>query len=162
MLYLTLPHYIGISPFITYVTGITGHQSTYTENIAFSLYHANWLIPLCFLCYISSIFWYQELADNIYRFLKQLPPDTPIKKTLSSQTFAIVVWLMTFLQLQLLINILPLFINYIISQLTSSFMIYVFGIISILIQIVGFIMNCCMYGWYGFDPYWYATHNRLL
>ena len=148
---------LGISPMIGFLSGSLGVSSIVSESIASTLYHANWIVPICLLTYVSSIAWYQELADLIFKEAKGLSKDQPVTKTITNSTYGMVLWFVAFMQVQLLTSILPMLIDIIISVFFyNSATAYSLQFASLCLQFLGTLMNCCMYGWYGFDPYWYV------
>jgi hypothetical protein len=141
---------------ISFVTGGLGYNSIVSEQVASAMYHTNWLIPVCVLCYITTVFWYQDLSDHIYKQIKHIPKETSLPKTISNNTFGFIVWLMAFIQVQLLTSVIPMILKILISSLSSHLQIIAvfLQIISFSSLLMGLFMSCCMYGWYGFDPIW--------
>ena len=41
--------------------------NTVLSHLIYLTYHTLWVIPIYIICYTSSIAWYQELADHVYK-----------------------------------------------------------------------------------------------
>lgn len=143
----------GISPVVQFVSGGLGFNSILSDQIASTIYHSNWVVPICALCYVSSVAWYQELADLIFKQARGLAKDAPLTKTIANGTYGFVLWLVAFMQVQLLSAGLPALLT--VSAGTSPTA-YLLRAAAALSQLAGLLMNACMYGWYGFDPFWIA------
>lgn len=151
----------GISPLIQFVSGGLGFNSILSDQVASTIYHSNWLVPICALCYISSMAWYQELADLIYKQAKGLDKNASITKTIANGLYGFLLWFIAFLQVQLLSAGLPALLIAIATQMTTSTSasstVYLLHLAALLSQLAGLLMNSCMYGWYSFDPFWIAS-----
>ena len=92
----------GINPAVAHISRTLGNNDfSFAEHVIYVVYHANWIVPVCALCYACSSAWYQELADSSYKFLRGMPKEVPVLKTLTDGTYATVAWVMVFLQVQL-------------------------------------------------------------
>lgn len=143
--------------------------------IAVSLYHVYWVAPVCILCYICSVFWYQDIADLAYRHHRRIKNDISLTKSLSNTVYSTLVWFMAYSQTVILSKIVPIvlryYLEYIIEPLfhrTVAFSFFARGFVELLSassQILGLLMTACMYGWYAFDPTWISsgmgTDDRL-
>ncbi len=128
------------------------------SDVLWLLFHGLWLIPIYVMCYLASTSWYQEIGDEIVREKK----GTPLKNAVATGTYAFIVWLMIFLQYMILNLVVPLMCDKLLpmSQYLDTFVgrslelsLTFIKHISISIAII---LQCVLYGWYGFDPHWIA------
>ncbi len=142
------------------------NNSTFTNHIIYSFYHGLWVIPIWVICYLSSSVWYQQIANEIYKFKSRTGKTPDITKAVANATYALLVWLFAFIEIQLFTNILPLLFNQLNSLVSSYYTNFhhfsiVFRIFLMIIQNIshlfsafGFVLLCIVYGWYGFDYHW--------
>lgn len=166
---------IGIVHIASFLSGNLSYSALYTKKIINVIYHANWLIPICGLCYISNLSSYQALSDHIYKYVNNLPKDHVIpklnQKDISNTTYGLLVWLICYIQMQLLLSLIPVILSYIASCFVLSstaisgapglpnitIMYLIFQIFSLLSQFIGVFMSCIMFAMYGFEPYWISN-----
>ena len=155
------------------------------DHLFSMIYHAIWVLPVYILCYTCSTAWYQDLADQVYRHVKGVPPPSATLQKVGYGLYSTLVWLCLFVQVQLLVNVTPLLANEIVSWFvwllalppwaweqqsfsSSSFSTTMLHIIQFLCtspvlsisyvaQGVGYVLMSTLYGWYGFDPHWIAA-----
>ena len=143
-----------------------GYSSALTSHLVFMLYHSLWLMPIWTLCYASSMAWYQELGDHTYKYLKGLPKDKSLKKSLVYGTYATILWFIIFVESiafssvmpPLVLRLLPLAEAAVGSNTVLLTLLY-WGAHSgsYLLQTFGAVLTCGLYGWYGFDVLWIAA-----
>ena len=124
------------------------------------------------LCYICSVFWYQDVADLAYRHHRRIKNEVSLTKSLSNTVYSTLVWFMAYSQTVILSKIVPIvlgyYLDYIIEPLfhrTVAFSFFARSFVELLSassQILGLLMTACMYGWYAFDPTWYACNTTPL
>ena len=121
------------------------------------------------LCYICSVFWYQDVADLAYRHHRRIKNEVSLTKSLSNTVYSTLVWFMAYSQTVILSKIVPIvlgyYLDYIIEPLfhrTVAFSFFARSFVELLSassQILGLLMTACMYGWYAFDSTWYACNT---
>merc|ERR1711916_94044 len=114
-------------------------------------------LPIWILCYVCSILWYQDIADNTFKHIKGQPRTGDIKSTIISSLYSFLVWLFAFLELQLVSLLLPSFcdkFSFMVSKLVSPHLSAPIFLLTWGLKVVGFIMASIFYGWYGFDATW--------
>lgn len=157
----------GITPLLHHIfKDIDPELDNLSNYIVFLFYHANWLVPIYLLCYVISSFWYQEIADSSFRYLKGVPKETSVSKSLSEGFYSTLIWFILFVQLQIL-NFTPDILlswtkKYLDFTSTSTNIYNLF-----LILLIYFVITCLklssailmgiLYGWYSFDPFWIAS-----
>ena len=87
-------------------------QFSIIDTFVWMLYQWLWLVPICVLCYLVSMAWYQDLADTTYKYLKGINKSSSLTKTVSYAAYAGLVWLFTFLIVQVLGIVAPLGVSY--------------------------------------------------
>lgn len=132
---------------------------------AYTVYHLLWILPIYILCYACSMTWYKDFSKCLVKPSKQLSIASSVQDTL----YGFLIWFFIWVQVQVLYAWLPSFLsnftvqnpNGIISSLLSS----ILTSISISSYIIGFCLNCILYGWYSFDHRWigegYDTDTRV-
>lgn len=150
-------------------------------TLAKVLFYSLFVIPSYILCYSCSAVWYQNLAECMHK-MKKVGKATPLVKAVVDGTYATIAWFFLFLQVQLLLTVIPMLLSSGLSKevqtLTASqrFFSVIFGtfgmswyqgllhLLHILIccgiivsRAVGLSLLSIMYGWYGFDPHWIAA-----
>ena len=98
-----------ITPGLSYLSGsnaLNEQDSKAISEIIGAIFYALFVVPIYLLCYSTSMVWYQALADEMFRSKKKAP--APGLKAVVDGTYATVVWLCLFVQLQLLNTVLPL------------------------------------------------------
>jgi etoposide-induced 2.4 mRNA len=156
---------------------------SYADQLAWVMYQALWLLPICGLCYACSMAWYQDLADSTYRYLQGVPRSTPLTKSVGNALYGTLVWLSAFIQVKLLAAITPMLFSQLAAAvelffvgwtataasggastlfstigaaLKHSILMWINGL-SLVSRFFGLALLCLMYGWYGFDPKWIAS-----
>jgi len=136
-------------------------NSPLVSEILWLLFHGLWLIPIYVLCYISSTTWYQEIGDEIVRQKK----GTELTKAVATGMYALIAWIMIFMQYMILNLGIPMVCDQLITisgyidgfmgrslQLSLTLIKYIASSLAIVLQ-------CVLYGWYGFDPHWIAERK---
>lgn len=147
------------------------HLITFTDSIIWLIFKALWLFPICILCYVGSLIWYQELADHTYSYLKGTQKVSIAKKA-GSALYGTLIWLFIYVEVQLLTVLTPTIFNNIhpyvelfFSRIDSSYPYLTplnsilrqisftsVSTLSFLLQSYGYLLMCLLYGWYAFDP----------
>ena len=128
------------------------------SEILWLLFHGLWLIPIYVMCYLASAAWYQEIGDEIVREKK----GTQLTTAVATGTYAFIAWIMIMAQYYTLYLIVPLTCDQLIrlSQYLDSTMgkslALSLTIIKHIASGLAIILQCVLYGWYGFDPHWIA------
>ena len=127
-------------------------------------YHVVWILPIWIMCYFVSVRWCQDIANLSYEYTtRKRPKQSPMTEA----AYGLIVWLFVFLEVQLLSNIIPYLLNYLViflnnaSESSSYHIIYnpmlvIIFFVTFSSKVLGFTLGCIMYGWYGFDHYWIA------
>ena len=166
------------------------YQETYsipnsTDSIAWFLFKALWLLPVCLICYGCSTVWYQELADCTYKYLKGNQKSSPSKDA-AYVIYGTLIWLFLYLQVQVLTAITPvvcgnlqpytdLFFSRVeesynnsyplftwISSLLRLLSLHAVKLLSFILQFYGYLLMSLLYGWYAFDPQVDFPRHRYL
>ena len=98
-----------ITPGLSYLAGsnaLNEQDSKAISGVVGAIFYALFVVPIYVLCYSTSMVWYQELADEMFRSKKKAPP--PRLKAVVDGMYGTVVWLCLFMQLQLLNTVLPM------------------------------------------------------
>lgn len=160
------------------------HDQTHYDSMLWLIYQALWLVPICVLCYICCLAWYQELADAIHKkYTAKNEDDKKGSKHLSSITksleyvlYATLAWLFVYIQVQLLMAIIPTLTHW--CEDIVEFLIphdpehmallrafrhgikYTFFILTRTLKWISLVMGLglmsVLYAWYAFDPKWIA------
>lgn len=139
----------GITPlldrFSTEVLELKDHSQY--QSITYLIFQMLWLVPICVLCYICCLTWYQELADSVHKYqqeqenlerLKQLekvgteakgklekdnaPTSNPdALSSVQNSIYALLVWVFAFVQVQILTALIPGLINLAIYLVSALF-----------------------------------------
>eukprot|EP01038_Epipyxis_sp_PR26KG_P007875 gene7875-10690_t len=156
---------------------LDGTSQSSSVKMLWILYQSFWLYPICILCYVCSMFWYQDLADLVHKHLMRDPNKTPLAKSVGGAMYGTLVWLFLFIQVQLLTVASPILFNHAISILdiffrglqaddVNSYVInavgkygglYILQFFALVTQLFGLTMMSLLYGWYGFDPEWISS-----
>ena len=150
-------YYLAINPAIVYLSEGLGVQSTISEKVGYLIFNIHWLVPICLLSYIVTLTWYQELSDQIYRQTKGISKEISLPKSISNAIYGTLVWLMAYIQVQLLSVYIPLLVSMAYSiSIISDYTVFstLVQLIILSLQAAGAIMSAFLYGWYGFDPTW--------
>lgn len=101
----------GIAPFVETVGDkvLDLRDSRQYSSLLYLIYQSLWLLPICVLCYVCCLSWYQELADAIEKKKSGKKPN-PIA-SVQYAIYGFLTWLFAFLQVQLLTVFLPSLIN---------------------------------------------------
>jgi hypothetical protein len=73
-----------------------------SDSYIWGLYQLLWLLPICALCYGCSTLWYQDLADNTYKYLQGVPKSSSLSKSVGNALYGTLVWASAFIQVKLL------------------------------------------------------------
>jgi hypothetical protein len=123
----------GILPFLDTVNDkvldLSSGENNQYSSLLYLIYQSLWLVPICILCYVCSLTWYQELADCIDKYKKESTNKSDNKSSnalssLQNTIYSLLTWLFAFIQVQILVQIIPAIINigkYIITQALSYF-----------------------------------------
>lgn len=174
----------GITPVLQFLNdskSLFQYQETYsvpnsTDSIAWFLFKALWLLPVCLICYGCSTVWYQELADCTYKYLKGNQKSSPSKDA-AYVIYGTLIWLFLYLQVQILTAITPMVCDnlqpytdlffsrvedsynhssYPLFTWTSSMLrllsLHAVKLLSFFLQVYGYLLMSLLYGWYAFDP----------
>ena len=164
---------------------LSNSSSQEQANITRVMFYSFFVTPIYLICFSCSAVWYQSLADNMYKAKKDVK-STPLVKAVVDSTYATVAWLALFIQVQLLSTIVPMFLSYFLSLLTSRTLfaemiallefnhlyfstgvlkgllrfssIFILSTCILLFRLLGLFLMSVLYGWYGFDPHWIATN----
>ena len=102
-----------ISPSISSIQGTLGVDEEEFQLIS-TCFHLLWVVPIYILCYMSSLAWYQNLADLTYKHVHGGAPKTAsIKVALTQTVYSTLVWLFIFIEVQIVTIVLPLIFQYI-------------------------------------------------
>lgn len=177
----------GVDPLMNYMKLVFYPDAIVENSASWILYQSLWLLPVCLLCYACSMAWYQDLADNTFRYLQRVPKSTSLTRSVGHVLYGTLVWISAFMQ----VKILTLFMPVLCSQMAAAFELFFVGLISvtkansntlILSSLFELAVNCVkyifllllrlvslssytlglallsvMYGWYGFDPKWISA-----
>ena len=170
---------LGIAHIVSFLSGNMSFSSLYAKTLIKTLYHANWLIPISCLCYISNLSSYQSLSDYIYKYINNLPKDHVIpkvhQKEISHSAYGFIVWFVCYIQMQLLLTIVPVTISYIAScfvlqpsTITNTpglpnitVMYLIFQTFSLFSKLIGIFISCILFSMYGFEPFWYVKYMYI-
>lgn len=61
---------IGMMGFYFQIQHTEAHVTDSVEHLIYCFYHGLWIIPIWALCYMCSIMWYQDIADNTFKHIK--------------------------------------------------------------------------------------------
>jgi hypothetical protein len=123
----------GILPFLDTVSDkvldLSSRDNNQYSTFLYLIYQSLWLVPMCILCYICSLTWYQELADCINKYKKESSSKSDNKNSnaltsLQNTIYSMLTWLFAFIQVQILVQIIPAIVNvgkYFITQTVSYF-----------------------------------------
>ena len=184
--YAILPGLSRLRSSIVFEISAVASQSDSTNyfggiTLAKVLFYCLFLIPSYILCYSCSAVWYQNLAECMHK-MKKVGKATPLVKAVVDSTYATIAWFFLFLQVQLLLTIIPMLLSSTLSKEVETMsaterifdiifgttgmswyqgMIYFLHILIccgiIISRAVGLSLLSIMYGWYGFDPHWIAA-----
>lgn len=188
----------GIYPMINFLTPITETIGEIESELALKpnetymwfIYKALWLFPICILCYMCSLMWYQELADKVIadqiKHGKVITKKPELMKSLGNTVYGILTWLFVYIQVQILLSLLPTFFSfqeYVLhlifhdvtplvtdtAQNVGAFLLLkrglhylLLGLVRLIngcIQFVGLSLMSLLYAWYSFDPKWISQNK---
>jgi hypothetical protein len=160
------------------------HDQTHYDSMLWLIYQGLWLIPICVLCYICCLAWYQELADGIHKNYTAKNEDdkkgskhmSSITKSLEYVLYATLAWLFVYIQVQLLLAIVPTLthwcediVEFLIPHDASHMAMlqtfhkgvkYSFFLLTRALKWISLLLGLCLmsvlYAWYAFDPKWIA------
>ena len=125
----------GVLPTLHYITLLMGGNSSSWETIQFFLkviFNCSWVIPIFILSKIVSGLWFQDIADEAYRFRKGRPIMFPnISKFLADTSFGILVQILFFFQ-SFVVSFIPKHIG----------------------TVLCFVHLCLLYSLYSFEYKW--------
>jgi len=98
-------------------------EDTSSDQALWILYQFLWLLPICLLCYGCSMAWYQDLADNTYKYLRGVPKSASLTKSVGNALYGTLVWASAFLQVKLLTGLAP----YVLSQIKHGTELFFLG-----------------------------------
>ena len=61
---------IGMMGFYFQIEQTEAHVTDSMEHLIYCFYHGLWILPIWILCYVCSILWYQDIADNTFKHIK--------------------------------------------------------------------------------------------
>ncbi len=101
----------GIAPFMETISDkvLDLQDINQYTTLLYLIYQSLWLVPICVLCYVCCLSWYQELADCIEK-TKTGKKTSPIA-SVQYAIYGFLTWLFAFIQVQLLTGIIPGIIN---------------------------------------------------
>jgi hypothetical protein len=185
-----------IYPMVNFLTPITETIEEIESDLAMKpnetflwfVYKALWLFPICILCYVCSMAWYQELADKIIADqIKKgnvVTKEAPLLKSVGNTIYGILTWLFVYIQVQLLLTLLPSFFAFqeyilhlifhdpvvtadvvqstaagILKRVMHTFFLVIVRTINGIIQFIGLSLMSLLYAWYSFDPKWISQNK---
>lgn len=146
-----------IGPSLNYLA-----QTIETEadsSFAYSIYHIFWIAPVYLLCYLCSIFWYQDLAEDAFRYSKKhASRKIAMTTTVSNVIYSTIVWFAIYTQIHALVTIVPVVHRAIFVKTITGIETGIVGVIvafSVHVsQLFGLCLLSAVCGWYAFDPSW--------
>lgn len=168
----------GILPFLDVLgeSAFNLKNKEHYDSLLWFGYRWLWLGPICALCYGCCLAWYSELGVSLKKkvAVRSQTPMSQLDESLHS-IYALLVWIMAFIQLQILTNIIPQGIEmtiYVADKVfivdgdmgfSSQIMIVVHdGVVyclrSLLFSntVLTWLLMTTLYAWYLFDPIWIA------
>lgn len=157
----------GIVPFLD-VLGQSAfdvsNQDHYDSFLWFA-YRWLWLGPICILCYACCLSWYSQLGEA----LRKKSAGDQLTSSLQA-VYALLVWLVAFLQLQALNVAFPWCINSLVFVAEKVFagqpagplmalrwmVLHLLHLLSYCNHAVAWLLMTSLYAWYSFDPAWIA------
>lgn len=125
----------GMLPSLQYMTTILGGDSNSWETIQLFLriiFNLSWVLPIFVLSKIVSGLWFQDIADEAYRFRKGRTKGFPnVSKFLADTSFSVLVQILFFIQ------------SYVVSFIPKN-----------IGAILCFIHLCLLYSLYSFEYKW--------
>jgi hypothetical protein len=132
--------------------------------------------------------WYQELADKIIADqIKKgnvVTKEAPLLKSVGNTIYGILTWLFVYIQVQLLLTLLPSFFAFqeyilhlifhdpvvtadvvqstaagILKRVMHTFFLVIVRTINGIIQFIGLSLMSLLYAWYSFDPKWISQNK---
>jgi etoposide-induced 2.4 mRNA len=163
----------GISPILTGLNDLVTPEARELEGtgtyLSWLLYQSFWLAPICVLCYVLSVNWYQSLADRTFKYLRKTSKTSSASRVITDTIYSTLVWIFVFLQVQCLLRGAPLLVALVDSvwSLVAGGMsadrlspVAVNSVLTVFFlnftKFVGLTLMCVLYGWYCFDPVWIA------
>ncbi|KAJ1419887.1 hypothetical protein B484DRAFT_453255 [Ochromonadaceae sp. CCMP2298] len=92
-----------------------------SDSYLWGLYQLLWLLPICALCYGCSTLWYQDLADNTYKYLQGVPKSSSLSKSVGNALYGTLVWASVFVQVKFLTVVAPLLLGQMCSGVEYMF-----------------------------------------
>jgi hypothetical protein len=180
-----------IEPVSLYMSGGDDSEAGMVTSVSvWSFYHLLWLLPIWGLCYVVSLGCYQSIADEVHRLQqKELlhnqresrsskssatadAPPVGVKRSISGSVYAVLVWLLMFMQMRVFDLMLPvllsqsaLFVDTALNSLSlpsAALQLATLAFVKPLIlasqgcRLFGLVLGSIVYGWYGFDLCWIA------
>lgn len=99
------------------------------QYVASYIYHSLWVVPIYTLLYLSSLAWYQQLAELAYRHMYGEPKKTKLKAALKQTIYSLLVWAVLYGAVQgigvvfpLLLDRVDVVLQALVTKETSSFL----------------------------------------
>ncbi len=173
----------GVTPILYQINGLVleeQEEAASNSYLGWLLYQSLWLTPICLLCYVLSVGWYQSLADQTFKHLRKTPRASTVARVVTDSIYSTLVWIFAYLQMQILIRGVPLVMitvdyawNLFFDGLSSSDPLQAMLVASLqrgyeflsvfthnLSTFAGLSLMSWLYGWYPFDYVW-ASEGAL-
>jgi hypothetical protein len=170
----------GISPLVQRINTDVLEIKDLDQSTLYFLFQCLWLAPICVLCYVCCILWYQELADSIDKYFntsanananKSKDPTKDKISSLQNTIYAMITWVCAFAQAQLLTQIIPRVIDLMkgsesVSLFQEEFTFkslirftihHLLSLMKFSFLTAGCILMAILYAWYSFDPKWISV-----
>jgi hypothetical protein len=140
---------------------------TVSSHAAYLVYHGIWVVPIFLICYLLSNVWYQELANLVFKNLRNLNSQSGIVTSFAETVYALVVWFFIFIQIQLYVNVIPTALDWLLRLIASKDVYIVTLTVGNAIYLVrnavliwGLIDMALVYAWYCFDNFWISSNIK--
>lgn len=155
----------GISPLLDVIgeNALDLQNKQQFDSLMWFAFRWLWLGPVCVLCYSCCLAWYNELGDSLKKGKVEKSSKSKINEGLYS-IYALIVWALAFVQLQILSNVVPAMLNAVTAfvenaiaiDLLKRMLVHILRILGAGNQALNLLLMTTLYGWYAFDPTWIA------
>ncbi|RYH17278.1 EI24 domain-containing protein, partial [archaeon] len=155
----------GISPLLDVIgqNALDLQNKQHFDSLMWFAFRWLWLGPVCVLCYSCCLAWYNELGESLKKGKVEKSAHGKINEGLYS-IYALIVWALAFVQLQILNNVVPMALNSVIAfvenaiaiDLLKQSLVHILRAVGAGNQVLNYLLMTTLYGWYAFDPTWIA------
>ena len=143
-----------VTPVTAYLDANAVTNVLQAQGLLWLLLPMLWLLPLLLFSVGQGNVWYGDLADSVYRYRHQLHPEEELKKEGSDGTYALLVWLVTLIE----INTLPSALGErLVAAATPYGLVQYAEYYAEALWLLGALAHCVVFAQYSFEIAWLSS-----